>query len=212
MRLLYLFLALAAIVLLSFFIWGDSLMEFFSQEGTIQWLKTYGHWAWAIAIILLMADLLLPLPATLIMAALGYLYGPIVGGLIAGAGSFMSGATGYWLCRMLGEKPAVILLGKKDYEKGKKIAGNIGGWIVVMSRWLPVFPEVIACMAGLVRMPPLYFHTALLCGALPMGFVYAFVGAAGVDHPGLSIGLSAGAPPIIWFLLRPLFGSRLMKG
>lgn len=211
MRLLYIFLFLAALVLLSFFIWGDSLMEFFSQEGTIQWLKGYGEWAWAIAILLLMADLFLPLPATLIMAALGYLYGPLAGGLIGGIGSFVSGSTGFWLCRSLGEKQAINLLGKKDYEKGKKIADNIGGWIVVMSRWLPVFPEVIACMAGLTRMPALYFHLALLCGALPMGLVYAFVGSTGVDHPALSLGLSAGIPPVIWFLLRPLFGARLSR-
>jgi uncharacterized membrane protein YdjX (TVP38/TMEM64 family) len=211
MRLLYLFLALAALVLISFFIWGDSLMEFFSQQGTINWLKEYGSWAWVVAIGLLMADLLLPLPATLIMAALGYIYGPVAGGLIGGLGSFMSGALGYWMCRLLGEKPAIVLLGKRDYERGQKLSGNIGGWVVVMSRWLPVFPEVIACMAGLTRMPARYFHAALLCGSLPMAFVYAFVGYAGAEHPGLSIGLSAGVPPLIWWLLRPLFQSRLAR-
>jgi len=205
MRLLFLFLGLATIVLVIFFLWGDTLMTMFSQEGTITWLNQYGHWAWFAAIILLMADLLLPLPATLVMAALGYLYGPITGGLISAVGSFMSGSLGYWVCRLLGEKAALRLLGEKDYARGKKLSGNVGGWVVVLSRWLPVFPEVIACMAGLTRMPARYFHAALFCGSLPLGFTYAFVGATGVEHPVLSIVLSAGLPPLIWWIIRSAF-------
>ena len=209
MRLLFLFLGLATLVLIPFFIWGDSLMAMFSQAGTITWLSQYGKWAWAIAIILLMGDLILPLPATLIMAALGFIYGPVAGGLLSALGSFIAGSTGYWLCRLMGEKTALRLLGQKDYERGKKLSGKVGAWVVVLSRWLPVFPEVIACMAGLTRMPAPYFHGALLCASLPLGFTYAFVGHTGVEYPWLAIVLSAGIPPLIWWIIRPLFQSRL---
>src|SRR5688572_19479076 len=194
MRLLFLFLGLAVFVLVTFFIWGDSLMTLFSQEGTISWLRQYGNLSWIFAIGLLMLDLLLPLPATLIMAALGYIYGPIGGGLISAAGSFLAGSAGYWLCRLLGEKTARRVLGAKDYALGKKLSGNVGGWVVVLSRWLPVFPEVIACMAGLTRMPAAYFHGALLCASVPLGFTYAYIGHTGIEHPALSIGLSAVVP------------------
>ncbi len=209
MRLLLLFLGLATIVLLVFFVWGDSLMLMFSQEGTIAWLDQYGYWAWTAAVLLLMADLLLPLPATLIMAALGYFYGPLAGGLISACGSFMAGSLGYWLCWFMGEKAALKLLGTKDYERGKKLSGRFGGWVVALSRWLPVFPEVIACMAGLTRMPPRYFHAALLCGSVPLGFTYAWVGTTGTDNPPLAIGLSAGLPPLIWWIVRSVFRKRL---
>jgi len=209
MRLLFLFLGLAAIVLVVFFIWGDSLLTTFSQEGSIAWLNQYGDWAWAAAIILLMGDILLPLPATLIMAALGYLYGTTGGGFISAAGSFMAGSAGYWLCRLMGEKAAIRLLGEKDYARGKKLSGTIGGWVVALSRWLPVFPEVIACMAGLTRMSSRVFHLALLCGSIPMGFTYAFIGATGIEHPLLAIGLSAGLPPLIWWIVRTIFKHKL---
>jgi uncharacterized membrane protein YdjX (TVP38/TMEM64 family) len=205
MRLLLVFLGLAAVVLITFFIWGDSLMEIFSQAGTIAWLEGTGKWAWLLAVVLLMGDLLLPLPATLIMAAIGYIYGPIAGGLISAGGSFMAGSLGYWLCRSLGEKTARRLLGEKDYTLGKKLSGNVGGWVVVLSRWLPVFPEVISCMAGLTRMPAPYFHVALLCGSLPLGFIYAYIGHTGIEHPALSIGLSAVVPALIWSVIRPVF-------
>jgi uncharacterized membrane protein YdjX (TVP38/TMEM64 family) len=209
MRLFLLFIGLAAIVLVIFFIWGDPLLTTFSQEGSIAWLNEYGGWAWAAAIVLLMGDILLPLPATLIMSALGYIYGTLAGGLISIVGSFLAGSAGYWLCYLMGEKAAIRLLGQKDYVRGKKLSDKLGGWVVALSRWLPVFPEVIACMAGLTRMPPRNFHLALLCGSLPLGFMYAFVGAAGIEQPVLAIVLSACLPPLIWWLVRTIFKKRL---
>ena len=211
MRLLFLFLGLAAIVLAIFFLWGDSLMTVFTQDGTISWLTQYGNWAWLAAIGLLMADLLLPLPATLIMSALGYFYGTVAGGLVSTFGSFMAGSLGYWICRSMGENAAVKLLGPTDFERGKKLSGRVGGWVVVLSRWLPVFPEVVACMAGLTRMQPGVFHAALFCGSLPLGFTYAYIGATGQSNPAIAIAMSAGLPPVIWLLVRWYLRSSLGK-
>ena len=210
MRLLLIFILLAAAVLIIFFAWGDPLLATFSQEGSIAWLNKYGSWAWAAAIVLLMGDILLPLPATLIMSALGYVYGTLTGGIISATGSFMAGSAGYWLCYVMGEKAALKLLGEKDYERGKRLSHSVGGWVVALSRWLPVFPEVIACMAGLTRMRATHFHLALLCGSLPLGFTYAYVGTTGIEHPWLAIGLSAGLPPIIWWSVSTIFKKRLV--
>lgn len=211
MRLILIFLLLAALVLVIFFLWGESLLATFSQEGSVTWLNQYGSWAWAAAIALLMGDILLPLPATLIMSALGYLYGTLTGGLISFAGSFLAGSAGYWLCYLMGEKAAIRLLGQKDYVRGKKLSHSVGGWVVALSRWLPVFPEVIACMAGLTRMPPKNFHLALLCGSLPLGFTYAFVGATGIEQPVLAIALSAGLPPLIWWTVKKVIFGRIVS-
>jgi uncharacterized membrane protein YdjX (TVP38/TMEM64 family) len=209
-RLLLIFLGLAAFVLAIFFIWGDSLMGIFTQEGTISWLDQFGGWAWIVAIGLLMADLLLPLSATLIMSSLGYIYGAFAGGLLSAGGSFLAGSFGYWGCRLLGERAALKLLGARDFERGKRLSNNVGGWVVALSRWLPVFPEVIACMAGLTRMNARLFHFALLCGSVPLGFTYAYVGATGLTHPVLAIILSAALPPIIWAIVRGFLKKRFL--
>ena len=209
MRFAILFVVLVMIVLVPFFIWGDPLMNFFTEEGSVTWLRGYGNWAWVVAIILLIGDLFLPIPATIIMAALGYIYGPIIGGIISAIGSFISGALGYWLCRLLGESVAIKILGQKEYDRGKNISIQVGGWVVALSRWLPVFPEVVACMAGLVRMPARYFYLALACGSLPLGYTYAIVGNSGVDHPLLALGLSACLPPLIWFFVSRILRSSL---
>lgn len=209
MRLLLLFLILAAIVLVTFFIWGDFFMGFFSREGSVRWLADHGAWAWAAGVVLLMSDLLLPLPATLIMSALGYVYGPVWGGFISAGGSFMAGAGGYWLCRMMGEGAARSVLGDKDFERGKALSErDLGGWVVVLSRWLPVFPEVISCMAGLTGMSALRFHLALLCGSLPLGFTYAYIGHSGIEDPLAAVAFSAGLPPLIWLVVHAILRRR----
>ena len=164
MRLLWIFLALAMLFLIPFLIWGASLEEAFSVESAITWLTAFERWAWAAAIGLLLLDFLLPIPATAVMSALGYIYGPLWGGLIGGGGSLFSGLAAYGLCRWLGPKAAERLLGERDYQRGRKLFAGAGGWIIVISRWLPLLPEVVACMAGLTRMPIGKLVLAMACG------------------------------------------------
>lgn len=208
MRLLWLFLGLALLVLIPFAIWGEGLERLFSGEAIIARLEDYGRWAWAAGIALLMGDLLLPLPATAIMAGLGYVYGVFWGGLIGSGGSFLAGSLGYGICRLVGRGAARRILGDRDLERGERMFRDVGGWLVVLSRWLPVFPEVIACMAGLTRMPAGRFFAALACGSVPLGFAFAAVGAAGIERPALAIALSALAPPALWLAVRPAFLAR----
>lgn len=101
MRLFWLFLALAIAVLIPFVIWGDWFMKAFDGQASREWLAGLGPWGWLVAIALLMADLILPLPATPIMSALGWIYGPLLGGAIGAIGSFASGSLAYGLCRTM---------------------------------------------------------------------------------------------------------------
>ncbi|HEX6143193.1 MAG TPA: VTT domain-containing protein [Geminicoccaceae bacterium] len=205
MRLLLLFLVLALLVLIPFLIFGGSFESLFSGSAAIVWLGDFGGWAWAAGILLLVGDLVLPLPATAIIAALGYIYGFVLGGLIGALGSFLSGALGYGVCRLFGRDAARRLLGARDLERGERLFQAVGGWLVALSRWLPVFPEVIACMAGLTGMSAARFFSALACGSLPLGFAFAAVGHAGVERPTLALLLSALVPPLLWLTLSRLF-------
>ena len=49
-------------------------------------LRTYGSWAWAVGIALIWADLVLPIPQTAVIAALGIIYGTLLGGLLGSLG------------------------------------------------------------------------------------------------------------------------------
>lgn len=189
---------LAVLIIIPFLIWGDWFTQLFSEGGSIEILESYGSWAWMVAILLLIGDLFLPLPATVIMAALGYLYGPLAGGLLAALGSFLSGLLAFGLSRGLGRKGARWILGEKDLEKGERTFRKNGGLMVAISRWLPILPEIVACMAGLNRMRWRPFMIALACGSIPLGFVFAYIGFTGIEHPVIAIIVSAGLPPVLW--------------
>ena len=74
------------------------------------------------------------------------------------------------------------LAGREDLEKGERIFGSeAGGFIVALSRWLPVMPEVVACMAGMSQMPFGRFLVALACGSVPLGFAFAGIGSVVVQ-------------------------------
>jgi len=199
MRIWLIFLVLALLMTVPFVIWGEDYRQLFSEQGSVEWLRQYGALA---GIGLLIADLFLPVPGTVVMSAMGYVYGPWWGGLFSSVGSVLGGLLAYGLCRALGHRAAVWLAGEKDLEKGERFFRNGGGWVVTLSRWLPLLPEVVACMAGLTRMPLRIFLVALLCGSLPLGFVFAAVGAAGKDTPGLALALSAGIPVLMWLVAR----------
>jgi uncharacterized membrane protein YdjX (TVP38/TMEM64 family) len=192
---------LGLVVALPFLVWGDGFEAALSVEGTTAWLRRQGPWAWAAGIGLLVADLVLPIPGTAVMAALGIVYGPWLGGLLAAGGSILSGLAGYGLCRAFGQRAFRVIAGPEAADAARALFRRQGGWIVALSRWLPVLPETVACLAGLAGMPLRVFAAALACGAVPLGFAFATVGHLGADRPWLVLVLSALLPAVLWGLV-----------
>ena len=201
MRLLLLFLTLAVLVVVGFVLWGDSMESRFTVSGSQEWIQARGNRAWLAAVFLLASDIILPIPATVVFTALGMIYGPWMGGILGTLGFSLGGTIAYLLCLGCGEKAARLILGEKDFERGHRLFGKSGGWIVAASRWLPVLPEVIACMAGLTRMPSGKFFAALICGSAPPAFAFAILGHAGKDQPLIALGISAVAAPLLWLIV-----------
>lgn len=198
-----LFLFLAVTLALPFLFWGDRVEALFSGDGSLRILREYGPYAWIAGVALLIGDLVLPVPTTAVIAALGILYGPLLGGGIAAFGSFLSGLLGYGICRRYGRPLARWLMGEEALASGERLFEAAGGWLVAFSRWLPVLPEVVACLAGLSRMPLTPFCLALLCGVVPVGFVFAVAGHAGADRPVLTLVICALVPLLLWAIVRP---------
>ena len=107
---LLLFGILLAGVILPFLIWGQRFEEAFSLEGALCWLEACGGWAWAAGMGLLMADVVLPVPGTVVMSALGWLYGWFWGGVVSAAGSMLAGVAAYGGCRWLGRVFVVFIV------------------------------------------------------------------------------------------------------
>ncbi len=198
MRLVWWFLALAALVLGTWMIWGGGWDRHFSFSGSVRWLEGAGPWAWLAGILLLAGDLVLPVPGTVVISALGFIYGTMLGGAVAAVGLMVAGLLGYAAGRWFGQRFARRWLGDRDYERGRRLFENGGGWVVALSRALPILPEVVSCTAGLVGMPFWRFVVSLACGSVPMGFIFAAIGRSGREAPGWALGLSLAVPALLW--------------
>lgn len=208
-RLSLIFLVLASLVIIPFVIWGDQVEQAMSLEQTVAWLKLNGSWAWAGGLGLLIIDLFLPILGTVVMSALGLVYGWFWGGVLSALGSMGAGLLAYGLCRKLGRRAAHFFTGENGLTEGERLFhGEAGGWLVAFSRWMPVLPEVVACLAGMMRMPFSRFLAALVAGSIPMGFVFAWIGHTGNDRPMMALILSAGLPPFIWATFRLFYKKR----
>jgi uncharacterized membrane protein YdjX (TVP38/TMEM64 family) len=208
-RLLLLFLVLALLVIVPFAIWGGRVEAAMSPETLAEAFEEARGWAWLAGLFVLVLDLFLPVLATAVMSALGYVYGWFLGGLLSSLGSVGAGLLAYGLCSRMGRRAAVRLAGEKGLAEGERLfQGEPGGWIVAVSRWMPVLPEVVACLAGMTHMPLRRFVPALCAGSMPMGFVYAWIGARGVENPVVALVVSAVLPPVIWLALRSVFRRR----
>jgi uncharacterized membrane protein YdjX (TVP38/TMEM64 family) len=185
-------------VLIPWAIWGERLESALNPGELARLLGSDPFVAAAAGLGLICADILLPVPATPVMSALGLTLGPWWGGLVSAAGSFLAGCMAYGLARLLGRAPAAWVAGEGMAGLEERFAAQ-GGWMVALSRWTPVLPEAVAALAGVARMPFGRFAAALACGSAPLGFAFAWVGHLGHESPGLALALSALLPALLWF-------------
>jgi len=201
-RLAAIFLGLAVLIALPFLLWGEEVEAALGQDEMLRWFSDYRGVAWLVAIVLLLSDLLLPIPNSVIMAVLGAIYGPLLGGLIATMGTSLSGLLGYALCRRFGPAIADRLLEDSDQIAAERLFARHGGVMVAASRWLPIVPEAVSCMAGLARMPLRSFVLALLCGSAPLGFTLAAIGYSGSERPIATLLACALLPLPLWYVVQ----------
>lgn len=201
MRTVFCFVGFLVFGLVLFFLLGDALVD-------RSWLDAFGKWVWLIAVGLIVADIVLPIPTTLIITVMGQRYGPILGGLIGTLGTFSAGVIAYGVTRLLGPRFARWLLAD-ELEQAEEFFEKKGAFAVACSRWLPLLPEAISCMAGLARMPFRKYCLAVLSGTVPMCFAYAAL-AGTSENEIVPLTISILLPiPIWWIAGRLLKGSRV---
>jgi len=170
-------------------------------------LRRYGGWAWALGIALVWADLVLPIPQTAVIAALGIIYGTVLGGLLGSLGLITGGLFGYGLMLTSARRFAQRFAGPRSLHKMESLFDRGGAWAIILSRSLPYsVPEAMAFLAGLAGMPIRKFTAALTIGSVPTAFAFAAIGAAWADQPVLALTVSYALPilllPIALHLMR----------
>jgi uncharacterized membrane protein YdjX (TVP38/TMEM64 family) len=153
---------------------------------------------------LLLVDVLLPVPSSLVMILSGTLFGVSRGASIAFAGSLAGNWLGFELSRRYGASIALRLLGTADLERMRETVAHYGAFAVLLSRPLPVVMETLSVVAGLGDMKRSAFLFASILGTLPLCVVYAYAGAFSLDAGSLLPALAAAVaiPAIGWILWR----------
>jgi uncharacterized membrane protein YdjX (TVP38/TMEM64 family) len=177
-----------------------------ANEAVIM-LRKYDAWAWAAGIVLIWADLVLPVPQTVVIAALGIVYGTVLGGLLGAVGLITGGLLGYVLMRTSARRMLQRFAGPRSLHRMEGLFERAGAWAIVLTRSLPYsIPEAVVFLAGIAGMPIGRFGAALAVGSLPTAFVFAAIGAGWADQPILALAVSYVLPilllPIALYLMR----------
>ena len=176
-------------------------------DDAVSMLREYDSWAWAVGIVLIWADLVLPVPQTAVIAALGIIYGTVLGGLLGSVGLITSGLLGYALMRTSARRFVDRWVGRQSLHKMQNLFDRAGAWAIVLTRSLPYsVPEAIVFLAGLAGMPMRKFIIALTVGSVPTAFAFAAIGAGWADQPILALIASYVLPilmlPIALYVMR----------
>lgn len=207
-KMLILAVSLAVLFLVAFMIWGEPLERIFGQQACVEWFAEVRPYAWALGIGLLIADLLLPIPATGIMAALGSVYGFLFGGGISVVGSAAAGFIGYLVARYAGKGAIRLLASEDEILRFQAFFERWGGVAIIVSRAMPIMPEVMAILAGTARMGMTKFLTALLLGTVPTCLLFSYMGHAARSQPVYAVVIAVLASLAVW----PLFAKLISAG
>lgn len=140
------------------------------------WLNHGGALAASLGVGLLIADVVLPVPSSLVMVAHGALFGVLGGTLLSLAGSTGAAMFGFWVGRR-GGRLLERLVTAEERARADLLLDRWGTLAVIVTRPVPLLAETVAIMAG--ASPMGWGRTALaaLAGSLPPALLYALTGA-----------------------------------
>ncbi len=157
---------------------------------------------------LLVADVLIPVPSSLLMIANGALYGIPVGTaftVVAATGAAVLG----WALGRGGARPAERFIPTAERLRAQALVERWGVLAVIASRPVPIVAEAVAIVAGLAGMRLRELLPAAVLGSLPAALLYAATGAglARLDNVLLVFGLVFGLAVLTWWI-----GTRVSGG
>ncbi|WP_044187039.1 TVP38/TMEM64 family protein [Hyalangium minutum] len=195
---------LLAAILVPFFLWEDRIAaatEAFLAEP---------HARWVIAGVLgglLAADIVLPVPSSIVNTAAGSLLGFWGGVGAAWAGLMVSTVVGYFLGKGASATALHRLVGSQA-SRGT-VAGADGTWTLVVFRTVPVLAEASVILAGFRRMPLRRFLVACALSNLGVAAAYSAIGAYAMDVGSFLLAFAGaiGVPALGMLLTRRLKAS-----
>jgi uncharacterized membrane protein YdjX (TVP38/TMEM64 family) len=144
------------------------------------WMKHGGILAASIGVGLLIADVVLPVPSSIVMVAHGALFGVLWGTTLSLVGSVGAAVFGFAIGRR-GGKLLERAVTPAERERASSILERWGTLAIIVTRPVPLLAETVAIMAGASSMSWRAIILASIAGSLPMALLYALTGAAVAD-------------------------------
>jgi len=141
------------------------------------WMRHGGILAAALGVGLLIADVLLPVPSSLVMVAHGALFGVVIGTFLSLVGSVGAALFGFAIGRRGGGLLERIVA-PHERARADQILARWGALAVIVTRPIPLLAETVAIMAGASPLSWGRMALAALIGSLPPALLYALTGAA----------------------------------
>lgn len=169
------------------------------------WMNRGGAFAASLGAGLLIADVLLPVPSSLVMIAHGALFGVVIGTLLSLFGSVGAALFGFALGRR-GGKFLDRVVTQEGRARADRLSDRWGALAIVVTRPFPLLAETMAIMAGASSLGWGTITLASLAGSLPPALLYALTGAsvANFRNTSLMFGVVLLAAGFFWLIGRLL--------
>lgn len=148
-------------------------------DQIIKLIRSWKVAAPLMSILLMIAQAIIaPLPAFLVTAANGMIFGSFWGALISWIGAMLGAAASFYISRLFG----AVALGKvvrnqKTVEFIRHAGEKKGFYVILISRLLPFISfDLISYMAGLSGIRSRAFFLATGLGMLPATIIYSVIG------------------------------------
>lgn len=141
------------------------------------WLKIGGVTGALLGTGLLVADVLLPVPSSVVMVGYGSLYGVLIGTLLSLLGSVGAATFGFLLGRRGGVWLARFFPGEAR-QQAERVLGRYSLLAITLTRPVPLLAETMVVLAGTSQLPLWQVVLASALGSLPASLLYAIAGAS----------------------------------
>lgn len=126
-------------------------------------------------------DIFLPVPNGVTNTLAGAIFGFAGGMVVIWTGLMAASLLGYAVGTMAARPLARRLLGDQELERAHRFAQGFGPLVLILSRPVPIFAELVSLAAGMSAMPLRLFLLLTGLANLAVAFVFAGIGAAAMS-------------------------------
>lgn len=164
-------------------------------------------WALVAVVLVLVSDILLPVPSSGVMTFAGASLGWAAGSALCFVGLTLSCLVGYLIGRLLGVRVVGRFVDADELTAMTYRLDRTGFWILAAFRGVPVLAEASVLVAGVVRMSPPRFWLTVSVANLCIAVIYTGLGhfARGADWLAVALLVSILLPLALllgWWVLR----------